>query len=412
MAKNQNISWTVQNKDLLKSPLGYQVKICEDSLGSKVLSTRNTFEKNNEFEVSMRGNDVFTSYPTSGITGATTKTVVRMLRNGETPKSVLLVANGSILYKMSLDCSTILFEKEICENGTYFIDSISCDKHGKIWVKDSGGTMTVLDQNLNAINMFRTAYGCIFSVIDPLRKLLWQITNSTVILSRTSDLSVVFTYRLPVSVSAITGWDISGASGTLFLTCDDSIALSITIKGLIEHFSFGATGICQWGAKGALVCKPNSIDYFNGMTVAETYEGALLGISNPKRISSLGHDYFVVSDDTGLVAKVDEDMNYKWFVKYSPLTTYVDVKVTPSPISLGGIIYLCSSEGVASYKDMNDKGVNCGSSLLALSAGRTPSSYPVTAVVPNLDYSHVWAKIIPITEGESGIGSMEIGDDF
>jgi hypothetical protein len=412
MARNQNISWNVQNADLAKSPLGYQVEICEDALVSKVLSTHNTFEKTNEFEVSMRGNDVFVPYPTAGVIGATTKTVVRMLRNGETPKSVLLVANGSALYKMSLDCSTILIEKEICESGTYFIDSISCDKSGKIWVKDSGGVMTVLNQDFNVLNMFRTASGCIFSVVDPLRRLLWQITSSTVILSRTNDMSVVFSYSLPVSVYSITEWDISGPSGTLFLTCDSSVALSITTQGAMASFSSGATGICQWGSKGALVCKPNAIDYFDGTSVTDTYSGSLVGISNPERISSLGHGYFVVSDSTGLIAKVDEDMSPKWFVKYNQLVVYTDVKVTPSPTDLGGIIYLCSSEGVASYRDMTDEGLNYGSTLVTLSLGRSPSNYPVTAVVPDLTTSHVWSSITAISGGGSGVGIMEIGDDF
>lgn len=411
MARNQNITWSVQDKDLANSPLGYMVEISEDALGSKILSTHSTTDKVNEFEVSMRGNGIFESFPLSGLVGATTDTVIRMLRNGESPKSVLIVGNETVLYKVSTDCKHIMLEKEICKSH-YFIDSISCDKFGNIWVKDSRNMMTVLNQNFQVVNTFALPCDCIFSVVDPFRRLLWQVTRSKIKLYRTHDMSVVFSATIPFSLSSITDWDISGPTGTLFLTCDIPVALSVSIKGVVDSFSSGATGICQWGSAGALVCKPNSIDYFNGTSVTDTYPEALFGASNPKRISSFGRDYFILTNNTGMVVKVNENLIPQWSVKLNYLFAHADVKVTPSPMELGGIIYLCSSNGVSAYRDVLDNSLNYGYTLKELFLGHSSSNYPVTAVVPELTTAHVWASTYSIKQKNNGIGTMRIGDDF
>ena len=412
MSRNQNISWNVQTKDLAKSPLGYMVNICEDVWGSNVLCTHNTSEKTNEFEVSMNGDGIFTAYPTSGITGATTRTVVRMLRNGETPKSVLLLGSGSSIYKMSLDCSHILLEKEICENGKYFIQTISCDKTGKIWIKDSANIMTILNQEFKIVNTFGLPRDCVFAAVDPLRRLLWQITKTAVNVYKTHDMSIAFSRPVSIYEQRITSWDISSSSGTLFLTCEGSTALSITLQGVITPFSSGATGICQWGARGALVCKPNSVDYFNGIAVSETYAGELFGIENPERIASSGKSYFVISDSTGLSVKVDDQMNPKWFIQPDQISNHVDVKISSNATDLGGIIYLYSYDGAVAYRDMVYRGTKYGSTSFALPFTDNVSNYPVATVVPDLTASHVWAEITPIFVEESGIGIMKIGDDF
>lgn len=401
MSKEQHILWKVPSRDLSVSPLGYSVEIGEDALVCPVSSRHSTFENTGEFEVSLSGG-AFLPYPKDGISGATSKTTVRMLRNGETPTSVMVIGNDSFLYKMSLDCSRIMLHKQICETNSYSIDSVTCDASGKIWVKDTGGVMTVLDRQFNTLNTFRLSAESIFSAIDPFRRLLWQVSRHNITLTRTQDMSVVLNVALPTMASAVTDWDLSSPSGTLFLVLDASRAVSVTMQGVLTTFSLGATGVCQWGAAGALACIPGAgvVESFDGSSVTGSFSGSAIGTPNPSRIASTGRGCSFVVDSSGLTVKVDESWTSKWSLEAPPFWSNLDVRTTNGPRELGRVLYLLSTSGVAAYRDMLTSGKRYGMTAVPLLAGNGSALYPAAAVIPELSCAHASMRITAISSDD------------
>lgn len=397
MSRKQNISWNVQNEDLSCSPLCYEVELGESPFVYPKSIKHRTVDGTGEFEVSLNGGKSFVPYPQDGIRGATINTIVRMLTNGENPTSAAIVGKDSFLYKMSLDCNEIILKKKICESGVYTIDSISCDNSGKIWVKDSCGVITVLDRQLKVLNTFNVSKNVILAVVDPLRRLLWTVSNYAITVTRTEDMSIVTTALLPTSIYAVTDWEFSGPSGTLFMILDNSTAISVTKEGIVTTICTGATGLCQMGARGALICLPNydGAGYFDGSSIVEFFTGSRMNISNPARISNFSNRGFIVSNAYGTVVKTDLEFNFKWNVSKIPLRGLIDVKTTQSSIDLGGIFYLSTSNGIASYRDLSTRAVLYGYKNIRLPSGRSPSAYPIISVIPELKSSHLWAKIIP-----------------
>jgi hypothetical protein len=200
-------------------------------------------------------------------------------------------------------------------------------------------------------------------------------------------------------MESVTGWDISGPTGTLFIISNGSGAIALTTQGSVTSFSPGATGVCQWGAKGALACVPGSgrVEIFNGTLVTSTFSGISIGSPNPVRIASTGRDYAMVIDTSGVLTKINDTWTSMWNLSV-PSWTNVDVKTTSGPQELGRVTYLCSVNGIKSYRDMLSSGVLYGQTTQSLSAGRSPSPYPVVAVVPELETSHVWIRKTAISE--------------
>ena len=402
MSNKQYISWTVQENDLTMSPLGYAVKIGKDTSFYPVSARHSTFERTREFEVSISGGD-FVPYPRTGLTNATTNTVVRMLRNGETPNSVLMVGNDSFLYKMSLDCKEILLYKQICETNSYSIDSVSCSSDGKVWVKDNGGVVTVLNRQLNTLNTFRFSPDVIFSAIDPFRNLIWTVSKNKITSIRTEDMSVVQSVVPSFQINAVTNWDFSGPSGTFLLIVNASKAIAVATDGTITEFSSGATGICQWGAKGALACIPSAgrVDIFDGSSVIASLAGVAVGTPNPTRLASLGYAYIMVVDSSGKVVKANYNWVPQWSI-YSPvLWNNIDIKTTPGSKELGRVHYITSTQGVASFRDMENEGWTYGQYETSLL--NVQGSYPAVAVVPELISSHAWLNIEAIDSDDLNV---------
>lgn len=395
MARDKQISWTVSQDDLQFSPLGYAVELGENDLVSPVSARHSTFSRLGEFEVSLLGNDQFEEFPFNGITNATTSTKVRMLLKGENPTSNLIVANGSFVYKFSLDCSVLMAYRKVCENNSYFIDSLSCDRLGRTWVKDTGGIITVLDRNLDILNTLRMTDNVFFATIDPFRDILWTIEEFKVRSYKTTDMTMIVNENLPFAVDYVQAWDISAPSGTLLLTVSGDItsALSVNLDGSILQFSDGATGICQWGATGALVCRPDAglVEYFNGVTIHDHTHGASFGVPAPTRIASVGYGCSLVSGSAGDICKIDSNRHLVWSMT-SPWTT-TDIKTTVSKEEHGRVFYLTSSYGIMSFRDTPSESWAYGRTDTPLA---TTHSYPLVAVIPPLETAHIWAKVSAI----------------
>lgn len=415
MTKGHHIEWKVSIADLAHSPLGYKVELGETAAFSPITATHSTFERTSEFQVSVLGDGDFVPYPMYGLTNATESTVVRFLRNGETPTSTLIVAVESFIAKMSLDCKEIMGYKQICETNSYVIESISCSSDGRIWVKDNGGVLTILNRQLDIMGTFQVGYDSIFTAIDPFRGLLWVLTSTEARVLRTVDMSVVATMDLPIEVASVLDWDFSSTSGTFFCVLADSenntTCVAMKHDGSLVEFGSGATSICQWGALGALACVPSehAVKLFNGTSASVAFLGSSVGIGDPVGVASNGRDNAFVLDSNGEIVKTDESWTSKWSISTPPYWNNVHLHATGGPMELGRVMYLSCSLGVASYRDMLSEGWLYGVNNMPIPVGSSPSVYPVVAVVPELDCAHVWSRITPESrwEGEQKESSSE-----
>ena len=177
------------------------------------------------------------------------------------------------------------------------------------------------------------------------------------------------------------------------------MAVAVTVTGIISTFSPGATGICQWGASGALACIPGSsrVDIFDGESASNHFGAYRFGMTSPTRITSIGSRAVFAVDDVGLVSKIDSNWNFQWSIQAPAGWTNVDIKAAPSSTDLGGVIYLSSATGVASYRDMLGEGWKYGECDVAADLGRYPSVFPVISVVPSLSNVRILAKTEAVT---------------
>jgi len=413
MTRQQNITWTVQPSDLVCSPLGYKVELGETAKVTPALASHSTFDGFGEFEYLNGG--VWSPYPVNGLLGASAGTQVRMLRQGETPTSALILGNDSVVVKMSLDCKNILAYRQVCETDLFWVDSVSCNADGQIWVKDTGGVITVMDRWLNVVNTLRLDSDCLLAVIDPFRNILWEVFDDSVMLIRTSDMSTVFTASIPAT-TAVLAWDFSRPSGTLFLALDGSpsFAVAVSIDGTVTQFAPYATGICQWGAVGAIACMPYSatLCVFNGTTTVETIPASNIWLSSATKVASQGNGYFLATDGSSSVVKVNESFYICWSMATPLYWSNIDLKTTPGPSETGRVTFLTSPLGVASYRDMASKSWMYGKTEMPILTSRT-SGNVIAAVIPELRSAHVAAKITGFTfvENEksenSSISSVE-----
>jgi hypothetical protein len=404
MATTRYIEWTVTPSDLDNSPLGYEVELSESVSAFSPTATHSTFARARDFAVDIDGSGNFEPYPYQGLTEATSSTVVRLLLNEENPNSCLIVGNGRSLIKMSLDCKKIIAEKLVCGAG-YFIDSISSATKGGILVKDTSGTITVFDRSLRPINQFSIGADCIFVAADPFRNVIWRVTQSSVSLVRTKDLSTSFTAGLPIDTEKILDWDISRQSGRLFMVLDGSptATVSVSMDGTVTPFSSGASSVCQWGATGALACVPglSQVDILDSSMVTDNFQASSIGLRAPSKIASRGTSCAFVVDVDGKMAKIDANWAPQWTLQ-SPWEV-TDIFASDSN-GLGSVVYLASLNGIAAYRDMINEGWMYGKiEMLNSMASHLPC--PVATAVTGIHSSHIWAK--PIATEPSGEPFLE-----
>ena len=402
MSTKKHIDWNVPSSDILVSPLGYKLELGETRNISPVLSTHSTFENTEEFQVSISGDGVFETYPFNGLLDATTQTVVRFLRNGESPLSTLAVGAGSFLYKMSLDCKEVIQYKQICELDTFLIDSISCDRDGNTWVKDTSGTITVLDRWFRTISTTRLDSATILAVADPNRMVFWQVMPDSVKMVRMDDLSVSFEVATPSSITAVIAYDFSAPSGNLFLVTTNggsNTSIMVTPLGVLTNIGVDASGICQWGNKGALLCSTSDskIYVFDGTSISDNFSTAGFGIGSPVRVASAGNIALFVSGDNGKFCKVGSGWDLMWNSPVFGLGYNVDLRVTPEMGSIGNVIYLASEYGVVSVRDMLDEGWLYGVTEMPLPV--VSSLFPAISVMNTAQPSHIWARATAISSG-------------
>lgn len=401
MAIQQNIAWTVQTSDLVYSPLGYKVELGETAKASPALASHSTFEGAGEFEY-LNGGE-WSPYPASGLLGASAGTQIRMLRRGETPTSALILGNDSFVFKMSLDCNNILAYKQVCETDLFWVDSVSCNADGQIWVKDTGGVITVMDRWLNVVNTLRLESDCLLSVIDPFRNILWKVFDDSIVLVRTADLSVIFTVNIPVT-TAVLAWDFSRPSGALFLALDGSpsFAVAVQLDGtVISDFASYATGICQWGAVGAIACIPDAatLCVFDGTATVQTILASSIGLTSATKVASQGNGYFLATDGSSSVVKVDEAFSPCWSMATPLYWSNIDLKTTPGPTESGRVNFLTSPLGAVAYRDMLSEALMYGKTEMSIMASRT-SGNVIAAAIPELRSAHVAARITALSSGD------------
>jgi len=397
MAVQQNISWTIQSEDLAYSPLGYKVELGETRAVFPKTATHSTFEGTDEFEYLVDG--VWLPYPVNGLLGAAEATQVRMLCKGETPTSTLVLGNDSVVLKMAIDGTDVLAYKQVCETNSFHIDSISCNADGQIWVKDTGNVITVLDRTLRVTNTMRVDSGCLLAVVDPFRNILWKVFTDHVDAVRITDMESIFETAIPETEDVL-GWDFSTPSGTLFLVLsgDPSFALAVATDGSVTQFAPYATGVCQWGSRGAIACmsSPATVCVFDGDTTVQTVTASSLWLTSATRVTSQGHGYFLVTDSSSRVVKADESLDPQWLFQTPSYWSHIDVKTTPGPIEEGRVSFLTSPLGVASYRDLTNEAWMYGSTEMPITPPQNGSEYILSAIIPELRSANVSAKISPV----------------
>jgi len=398
MATKHNISWTVQQEDLIYSPLGYKVELGETREVSPVTATHSTFEGTGEFEYLVDGS--WTTYPVNGLLDATASTQVRMLRKGETPTSSLIVGSDSFVFKMTLDCKEIMASRQVCETNSFLIDSISCNADGQIWVKDTGNVITVMDRSLRITNTFGVESGCLLAVVDPFRNTFWKVFTDHVEAVRITDMASILETDIP-ETTAVLGWDCSVSSGTLFLALSGSpsFALAVTTEGVVTLFAPYATGVCQWGANGALAClsSPATLCVFDGEITVQTVTASSLGLTSATRVASQGRGYFLVTDGSSLVVKVNDSMVPQWSYQTLNYWSQIDVKTTRGSEEEGCVSFLTSPLGMASYRDMTNEALIYGLTEMPVTITPNGSGHILSAVIPELRSSSVCARISPVS---------------
>jgi len=410
MTIKQHIDWQVSATDIQNLPTHYELGLGETRDVSPLLATHYTSDDTGEFQLSLLGNGVFDEFPADGLAVASTNTIVRFLRNGESPLSTLAIGADSFLYMMSLDCKTIIRHKQICETGVFWIDSISCDRAGNLWVKDTSGTITVLDRMFKVISTTRLDSTALFTVADPYRMVFWQVLPGSIKMLKMSDLSVVFSLATPVTVESVIAHDFSASSGNFFLIVNDGVSntsLVVTPAGSLINAGVSASGVCQWGSKGALFCSDvdNKIHKFNGDYVYDHFHTTKFGLDQAVRIASDGSKGLFVTGNDGSLNKVNLDWSLAW--KYTAdLGDSIDVLITPGINEIGNVIYLSSTNGVLSLRDMLTEGLLYGSTLTPFPAGNSPSTSPVSAVMRLPQSAHVWARVKSLPKDNSSSSSL------
>lgn len=401
MSTKQHIDWRVSAADALISPLGYRLELGETRGISPLLATHSTFERTGEFKVSVLGDGDFEEYPLHGLVGATERTIVRFLRNGESPLSTLAVAADSFLYKMSLDCKEIMQYRQVCETGTFSIDAIGSDRSGNLWVKDTSGTVTVLDRMLRTISTTRLDPLTVCVIPDPNRGFFWQVMPDSIKMVKSDDLSVTLDLGLPSTVVSVLAHDVSAPSGNLFLVTSDGLdgtSLAVTPSGSVIEVGLDASDVCQWGNRGAMFCSRTepTIHIFDGTSVIDHFHTTLFGVSQPVRLAALGGGCFFVTDVDGSVSKVDSMLRLSWRFLADGLGDDVDVSVTPGIGEVGNVLYMFSRLGVSSVRDMGIEGWLYGGMRMPIPTGRLPSPFPVAPAMVPPPNAHVWARSVAL----------------
>jgi hypothetical protein len=399
MATRQHIDWTVSASDAVVSPLGYRVELADTRDAGVVLATHRSSDGAGNFQLWMPEEGMFVEYPPEGLSGAKGRTV-RFLPNGEAPLATLAVAAGSSVYRMPLDCSSVIQEKQVCADGAFRIESVSRDRDGNVWAKDSSGTVTVTDRYLRVVSTIRLDPETVFVAADPLRMVFWQVLPGSIRMVKMGDLSVSLDLSLPQPVAAVMSHDFSEPSGSLFMVTSDggtNTSVAVTPLGVVTNVGVSAISTCQWGSKGALFSDETltTIYVFDGTSVTGSFSTIPLGLSAPARIASTGNESVFLVGGDGVLRKANSSWGLEWSLAVTGLGAQVDVRVTPEEGLTGRVTYMFSTSGVASVRDMLDSGSLYGIKLVDLPAGRSPSLVPAAAVMSGSQSSHVWARITP-----------------
>lgn len=277
MATRQHIDWVVSASDALVSPLGYKAELGETRDVSPVLCSHSTFEGTGEFELSVSGDGGFEGYPSRGLLSAPAGTSVRLLLNGEDP-ATLVVASGRFAYRMSTDCKRVIASRQVCDE-PFLVDSVSCDRLGRVWAKDTSGTLTVMGRGLEVSATFRLDQRTVMAAADPDRMVIWQVMPDSIRMVRMADMSASMDLDIELdppsaAISSIISHDFSSTNGSLLMVVNDGISnhgVVVTLAGEVIDVGLEPSSVCQWG-NGALFCTSADarIHVFEGGSIVDS----------------------------------------------------------------------------------------------------------------------------------------------